>query len=62
MFELKTPAEWEEIDGIRVVDPDGWRVDGKPFDEPIIWEEWSRRSSMSTCDMTEWFKRQQNDS
>jgi hypothetical protein len=53
----RTPAEWEVIDGIRVIDPDGWRVDGKSFDEPISWDEWQRRVGPSTCDYTEWFKR-----
>lgn len=57
---LRTPSEWETIDGVRVMDPDGWRGhnrlgDGleygpKEWDEPIVRDEWDHRMAMSTVD------------
>lgn len=45
---LKTPKEWGEILGWVVMDPDGWRHDGKSFDEPITEEEYTERMWIST--------------
>jgi len=49
--ELKLPSEWEVVDDIAVMDPDGW--DRKNFKEswntPIDYNEWSRRMARSTC-------------
>jgi len=42
------PSEWEVIDNIKVLDPDGWRMDNRPWDVPITREEWDRRMSHST--------------
>lgn len=52
---LQTPREWERIYrmGRTVMDPDGWRgnhgLPAKSFDEPITWEEYRERSTLSTC-------------
>jgi hypothetical protein len=48
---LRTPREWEKgrKDGREVVDPDGWRRDGKSFEEPIPESEYEERSGVSTC-------------
>ena len=45
---LKKPEEWEEISGIRVVDPDGWRRDGASFDEPCTQAQFRKRCGEST--------------
>jgi len=51
---LKTPREWEQIKGIRVADPDGWRsfsqLGPKDFGEPLTEEEFDRRVATSTVD------------
>ena len=50
MSDLKLPAEWEVIDDVAVMDPDGW--DRKNYDEswntPICREEWILRMRQST--------------
>jgi hypothetical protein len=47
----RTPSEWEAIDGVRVVDPDGWRgPKGKDFTEPILRAEWDVRLNQSTVE------------
>lgn len=46
----KTPDEWSEEDGIYVLDDDGWRRDGKSFDEPITRAEYKKRLIGSTVD------------
>lgn len=48
MSELLTPAEWCEHTGIRVLDPDGWRIDGRSWDEPIDEAEFKERVWSST--------------
>ena len=48
MDELKTPIEWSKIDGIVIMDPDGWRNDGKSFYEPITRAEFDERTWVST--------------
>jgi hypothetical protein len=45
---LLTPYEWELVTGIQVLDPDGWRVDGKSWLEPVSLAEFSRRVMTST--------------
>jgi hypothetical protein len=45
---LATPDEWSKRFGIKVWDPDGWRSDGKPWDEPISEDEFERRAAVST--------------
>lgn len=45
---LHTPVVWGEKYGVQVLDPDGWREDGKSFHEPITYEEWKRRLWIST--------------
>lgn len=50
---LRSPSEWGEIFGIQVLDPDGWRHDGKPWDDPIDVAEYRRRVWPSTVRVTE---------
>jgi len=60
MSDLKLPSEWETIDGVRVMDPDGW--DRRNFVEswatPIGRDEWEQRRSESTCDYSQKFARE----
>lgn len=42
------PSEWEKIKAIKILDPDGWRVDCKGYDEPITGDEWDQRMASST--------------
>jgi hypothetical protein len=50
--ELKTPAEWEIISGVKIYDSDGWRrgcpLGEKSFDEPISYDEFEERMLYST--------------
>lgn len=46
--ELHTPEEWSVRKIVRVLDPDGWRHDGKSWDEPITEAEFDERAGMST--------------
>lgn len=48
MDELRTPEEWGEIFGCLVLDPDGWRTDGTPWDKPLTREDYQRRMFVST--------------
>lgn len=45
---LKKPEEWGKILGWRVLDPDGWRKDDKPWEEPITENEYMERLFWST--------------
>ena len=60
MNDLKLPSEWEAIDGIAVMDPDGW--DRQNFAEswatPISRDEWTERMSRSTCDFSKKWARE----
>lgn len=47
---LLTPDEWAEIYCIRILDPDGWRIDHKDYNEPISREEFDRRMGTSTIE------------
>lgn len=40
--------EWCSIFRVEVLDPDGWREDGLPWDAPITEREFQRRASVST--------------
>ena len=44
----KTPREWGKEFDVEVMDPDGWRVDGKDFGAPISLEEYKTRVWPST--------------
>lgn len=45
----RTPEEWQEITGIRVMDPDGWRGEFDPsWNQPISKAEFIQRASRST--------------
>lgn len=48
MNEKLKPEQWGERKGITILDPDGWRIDSKPFDEPIEESEYDRRMAVST--------------
>lgn len=46
---VKTSAEWSEIYGVRVLDPDGWRsTTAMSWDYPIGVIEWEMRLGRST--------------
>lgn len=46
---VRTPSEWEEVSGVVVLDPDGWRgKDEMPWSEPIEWSDFARRAAIST--------------
>ena len=47
---LKKPEEWlaEVYPGAAILDPDGWRNDGKSFDEPITCGDFERRFQACT--------------
>lgn len=48
--DLKTPAEWCRIEGVEILDPDGWRGrDGRPWTDPITLAEFQER--LVTCTM-----------
>lgn len=51
------PEQWEKLDGVKVVDPDGWR-DGTDWAKPICKSEWERRKSESTICPTDRFNAQ----
>ena len=44
----KTPRQWGKDFDVEVMDPDGWRVDGKDFSDPISFEEYKARLWPST--------------
>ena len=53
MLEKRTPAEWEEITGIKIVDPIGWKkchaqLVPKPFHKKISRREFVRRARLSS--------------
>lgn|SRR5487761_198418 len=47
-FKNKKPIEWAREHGIIIIDSDGWRDDGKSFDEPISLHEFRARAILST--------------
>lgn len=49
--ELRTPQEWAALDGIRIIDADGWRLPNSPrFDAPIPRAEYVWRVAICTID------------
>ena len=46
--ETATPDEWSKRLGIQVMDPDGWRRDGKPWGEPVSEAEFRSRAAWSS--------------
>lgn len=48
---LRTPEQWCEVTGVEILDPDGWRMDGQHFEEPIGFEEFERRLVYCTIRM-----------
>ena len=47
----RRPEEWADSMSITILDPDGWRIDGKDFNEPITFEEFEDRLCNSTIQM-----------
>lgn len=45
---LRTPDDWAAIEDMHVLDPDGWRRDGKDWFEPITHEDFLARVMQST--------------
>lgn len=46
--ELLPPDGWAAVFNLTVMDPDGWRVDGKSWEEPITEHEFRTRVMSST--------------
>lgn len=45
----KTPAEWCRIEGVEILDPDGWRgANGRPWNDPITLAEFQERLVVCT--------------
>lgn len=48
LVELRTPEAWCQIEGVQILDADGWRgPDGRPWEDPISLEEF--RARLVTC-------------
>jgi hypothetical protein len=47
----RRPSEWEQITGIKILDPDGWR-DGTRWETPLTEREWKERMQKSTRSYT----------
>lgn len=48
---LRPPREWASLEGLRILDPDGWRgARAKDFEEPITRLEYEERVSISTVE------------
>jgi hypothetical protein len=46
---LKTPSDWCLVEGIEILDPDGWRgVGGRPWTDPITLAEFNNRLIVCT--------------
>jgi hypothetical protein len=43
-----TPEEWCKLKDIKIIDPDGWRVDNTSFTKPITESEFYKRLNTST--------------
>lgn len=52
------PDFWSAMYGVRILDPDGWRRDGKDFDEPLTFDEWRDRMLESTVASTVDFRKE----
>ena len=47
--ELKTPDEWSKLEGVEILDPDGWRGrNGRPWTDPITLAEFQERLIVCT--------------
>ncbi|MFG3715831.1 hypothetical protein [Micromonospora sp. NPDC047730] len=46
--DLRTPDEWSEVTGLVVLDPDGWRADGRPWSAPLTRADFLKRAMRST--------------
>lgn len=66
---LKTPAEWCLLEGVEILDPDGWRGhNGRPWEDPITLAEFRERliactqRSVAPQSATDWRTLGQRDS
>jgi hypothetical protein len=51
MDELEMPPVfWNAMYGVRIMDIDGWRRDGKDYDEPLTFDDWHSRMLECTVD------------
>lgn len=52
-FVLLPPEHWERVEGIRVIDPDGWQRDtgdwASEWARPVTHADFMRRCDESTC-------------
>jgi hypothetical protein len=48
MDTLKRPQEWAADEGLLIINEDGWRKDGKDFEEPLTRDEYLQRLQTST--------------
>ena len=48
MKQLKTPSEWCQELGAKIMDPDGWRDGTRDWEEPITREEFDERLNRCT--------------
>lgn len=51
MDDLRMPEEWERILGFWVRDPDGWRNNNLPWDEPLTRDEFQELAAESTTEL-----------
>ena len=46
--DMRKPEEWAKMEGIVIIDPDGWRNRGKSFDEPVSLLDFESMAEYST--------------
>lgn len=51
---MKVPADWERETGTRIINPDGWLMDGQPWDAPITRADFEERATHSTIERPAW--------
>lgn len=49
-YPIRLPSEWAADEGIKILDPDGWRRDGKRIEEAIGYQEYRQRVMLSTVE------------
>lgn len=58
--DLRHPEEWEKIEGIRIVNADGWLNTSTPWDLPISYAEFLELSNASTIELRQEYTQSQN--
>lgn len=51
--DLRHPEDWEQVEGIRVSDADGWRNTNTPWDQLISYEEFLTLAGASTVEVNQ---------